>query len=779
MKSTRIAVLARTFLCFLTVHLSPALAQLPYGKALELDGTASQYATLPAAAGSAVGSPFTVEAWVYPRSYAAWSRLMDFGNGDRAHDIACVLSTGVSGQPALYVFDEAGEIAGSVTSPVALPLNAWTHLAFTHDGSTGSIFINGNPVTSGPLPAASAATRSSNFIGRSNFENDATAHAIIDDFRIWSAARSPSQILNHQGAALAGDEQGLLLHYKFDEASGTVAVNSATATGAAWDGSKPAAAPFTAGTRSTGDPYFPTLGNGGYDVQHYDLTIDYNPATNTMVSKADLTIRAKQGLSEFSLDLRGFPGATASIDGTPAAVAQQGDKLIITPASGIVAESVFHAVIDYSGTPAMIEDADGGFEGWVPIDSGGWVVCEPMGAIAWFPNNCAPSDKATYDFHLTVPATHTALGNGELSSKVDHGDGTATWNWHMGYPMASYLATATVALFDYTQELSTTANGAGGDPLEIYNAIESALPPAEKADVSAKAALQDDIILFMEDDLGPYPFDSTGVVLYRVPELGYALEVQTKSHFTSVPMDLETLAHELAHQWFGNTVSPATWREIWINEGLAMWWGWYWDHQENGDPDSTEDWLDIYYHAPEQTWNQPPANLPDASELFDFFTIYSRPASMLEAYRQIVGHSAFMAFQRAILTEHGHGNITTAQFIALAKRVAKESSGFQPEHLARLDEFFQQWLYEDTRPVLTPWTFFEDLPPLLRIRALGVSDVEIAWSPSIAGWALEESIDLESGSWTPVLSLPVVANGETKVILERQPSARFYRLRKE
>ena len=368
-----------------------------------------------------------------------------------------------------------------------------------------------------------------------------------------------------------------------------------------------------------------------------------------------------------------------------------GDKLIITPTSGIVAERVFHAVIDYSGTPSKIQDPDGGFEGWVPIASGAWVVCEPMGSMGWFPNNCTPFDKATYDIHITVPATHTALGNGELTSKVDNSNGTATWNWHMGYPMASYLATATVALFDYTKELSATAMGAGGNPLEIYNAFESALSPAEKADVSANAALQDDIINFIVDDIGTYPFDSTGVVLYRVPELNYALEVQTKSHFASLPLRLDTLAHEIAHQWFGNSVSPATWREIWINEGLAMWWEWYWDHQENGNTTSAEDWFDIYYHAPEQTWDTPPANLPDASVLFDFFTIYSRPAMMLEAYRQIAGHSTFIALQRAILAEHAYGNITTAQFIALAKRLAMEESGFQPAHLAKLDEFFQQW----------------------------------------------------------------------------------------
>src|SRR5215471_4966348 len=97
-----------------------------------------------------------------------------------------------------------------------------------------------------------------------------------------------------------------------------------------------ASAQFSPGARSSGDPYLPKIGNGGYDVQHYDLTIKYDPAANRMVSTADITILATQDLSEFSLDLRGFPGATVTIDGVAAGAAQQSDKLIVTPVDGIV-----------------------------------------------------------------------------------------------------------------------------------------------------------------------------------------------------------------------------------------------------------------------------------------------------------------------------------------------------------------------------------------------------------------------------------------------------------
>src|SRR5262245_60167121 len=167
----------------------------------------------------------------------------------------------------------------------------------------------------------------------------------------------------------------------------------------------------------------------------------------------------------------------------------------------------------------------------------------------------------------------------------------------MGVPMASYLSTATVGLFDYTKNFSATTVGASGNPLQIYNAFESALSPTEKADATAAAALQEGIIKFIADEIGAYPFDSTGVVLFRVPELNYALETQTKPHFTWVPMDLPILAHELAHQWYGNSVSPATWREIWFNEGFAMWWEWYWDNQKNGNPTTVQQQFTTNYNS--------------------------------------------------------------------------------------------------------------------------------------------------------------------------------------
>jgi aminopeptidase N len=475
---------------------------------------------------------------------------------------------------------------------------------------------------------------------------------------------------------------------------------------------------FTPGARSAGDRLLPLIGNGGYDVQHYDLTINYEPVANTMVSSTDITLRATQNLSEFSLDLhRNLNVTGVTIDGVAATVSRpEGtDKLVVTPAAGIVNNRVFHAVVAYSGTPVQVIDPDGSSEGWARITSGGFVVNQPMGAHGWFPNNNYPTDKALYDFHITAPSTHTALGNGELVSKVDNGNGTSTWNWKHTYPMSTYLTTATVGLFDYRRWTSPAppdgpgALGRSGAPLELYDAHESALSATQKANAITAANRQDDIVKFMADAIGrPYPYESHGTVLHR-NNLGYALEVQTKSHFSGTSISLSTLAHEITHQWFGDSVTSETWSDLWFNEGWATWWAWYWNNKQNGNATTVEQQFTNNYNSTTQPtrWNTPPALLPDATVLFSTFPTYTRPAMMLEAYRQIVGEPAFFDFQRALLDQRGYNTINRLQFIAIAKQVAAERAGFEASNLKKLDIFFDQWLLLAGKPTMTPTTFFQ------------------------------------------------------------------------
>jgi hypothetical protein len=464
----------------------------------------------------------------------------------------------------------------------------------------------------------------------------------------------------------------------------------------------PASAQFSPGARTLGEPYLflQHIGNGGYDVQHYDVTIDYDPIAHSMTSSTDITARATQGLSEFSLDFVSYYTVSSiKVNGVDATWTRDDDmavykqKLVITPAAGIPNGSTFHVVIAYSGTPQNFRDSDNSLEGFMRTTAtlGAFTMNEPKGAMGWFPNNNHPRDKALFDFHLTAPNAYDAIGNGELTSKVVNGDKT-TWNWHMGYPMASYLSTSI---------------GRSGQPVQFNDYIETALPTNTKNTNNTNRVRQDAIIKFMADTIGaPYPFDSHGVVAGRAPSGGnYALEVQTKSHFGGGSIGISTLAHEIAHQWFGDSVGPATWREIWFNEGWATWWATYWSNKQNNSATTVATMFNTIYNRT-NGWTLPPANLGTAEELFTTMPVYDRPAAMIEGYHQIVGDTAFFAFMKAIATQYEHSVITGDQFVALAKQIAAEKAGFTGSNLTKLDDYFQQWLYGTVKPTLNPTTFF-------------------------------------------------------------------------
>jgi hypothetical protein len=296
-------------------------------------------------------------------------------------------------------------------------------------------------------------------------------------------------------------------------------------------------------------------------------------------------------------------------------------------------------------------------------------------------------------------------------SRTDNPNGTSTWHWREAFPMATYLSTATVGDFDYTQALAPTALGAGGAALQLYNAIDSSYPAATKSNVLGVLANENQITSYLTGGYGPYPFDSVGAVVDRLT-LGYVLEVQTKIHFPGVnnntqTISLNTLAHEIGHQWFGNSVSLKQWEDIWLNEGWATWTQWDWTSKYNGGATPAAMFTTEYNRTTQPTrWNIPSADLPTAANLFDTFPVYTRGAMTLEALRQIIGDAPFMELARTWQTEHRYGNADTADFIALAKRIARDRSAFDATKLAKLDTFFSQWLYTAGKPTMTPTTFY-------------------------------------------------------------------------
>jgi len=438
-----------------------------------------------------------------------------------------------------------------------------------------------------------------------------------------------------------------------------------------------AAEVFGAGSPGLGDPFFPNAGNGGYDVSHYALSLDYVPSTNQLSGTATITATATQNLSSFDLDLRGFHISRLLVNGEAASFTRDGEQeLVVTTQAGLRSGSPFTVIIDYSGTPAVVTDPDESIEGWVPTDDGAFVVGEPQGSPAWYPVNDNPRDKATFDFAITVPAGLTAMANGMLVSSATAG-GRSTWVWRETDPMAPYLATATVGRFDLS--VSTTSAG-----VPSYVAVDPQLPKGQV--LSKLPAITD----FFTSLYGPYPFNAVGAIVDSAKNVGYSLETQTKPVFDRMP-DEATLVHELSHMWFGDSVTLTTWPDIWLHEGFATWSEWIWSERQGNK--SAAQWLKQLLNTPPQDsgfWTPPPGAPGTPDLLFDG-TIYYRGAMTLEALREKIGDPTFFDVMRTWLAQHRYGNVTTAQFIDLAQQLSGTNLG----------QFFDIWLYRPDKP--TSW----------------------------------------------------------------------------
>jgi aminopeptidase N len=471
-----------------------------------------------------------------------------------------------------------------------------------------------------------------------------------------------------------------------------------TTPGGSATGTAPDGHPFTPGARTVGDRLFPAIGNGGYDATHYDLAIAYDPATKRLPGTATIDARATQDLSQLSLDLHGLPVSSVLVDGARASFSQEGDKLVVNPPQGIAAAAPFTVIVTYaSPVIASYTDPDGSSEGWVSTSDGAFVANEPVGSMSWFPNDDVPTDKASYDLHITVPAASKVLGNGRLVDTVATAGGNSTWHWRESSPMASYLVTATNGAFDFTPPDES-------QPTPGYYAVDSTYTPVQKSQMQSDLARTPDILSFYAGFLStPYPYDAMGGVIDK-GNVGYALETQTKPMYdVSDPIQpgpgLATISHELAHQWFGDDVSPATWSDIWLNEGPAEFLSWLWQERASGTPGpTTQQRFTASYNNPSMNWSIPPAAPPTAADMFDQDAMYTRGAMVMEALRQILGEPKFQAVLADYLAAHTYGNASTKQFIDLVKA----EGGRDP---ARLDAFFQQWLYGTAKPTITPANF--------------------------------------------------------------------------
>jgi aminopeptidase N len=460
------------------------------------------------------------------------------------------------------------------------------------------------------------------------------------------------------------------------------AVNAGTAltvVGMLVMGASPALA--ARGSHGAGDSYFPHQGNGGYDVGHYDLRLSYDPGTKVLRGTARISAVTTERLSRFDLDLRrALTVSSVRVNGRAATFTQPvrlKQELVVRPAHPLAKDARFTVVVRYGGVPRKVTDPDGSIEGWVATKDGAFVAGEPQGSPGWFPCNDTPRDKATYDIRIRVPHGLTAVANGQLV-RTTSAHGWTKFHWHNGDPMSTYLATATVGRFRVR-----TGTTPGGVP--YYIALDPREAKRARPVIDKLPAITD----YLASLWGPYPFGSTGAIVDHAPEVGYALETQTKPIYDRAPDEL-TVAHEAAHMYFGDSVTLEKWRDIWLAEGFAEFSSWMWS-EHSGNETAQGFFDDLYQERAKSAVFQPPPGRPGKAANIFADSMYDRGAMALQALRVKLGDAVFFDLLRSWYAAHRHGNATVAGF----RSFAELHTGVELTH------FFDVWLVATAKP--TAW----------------------------------------------------------------------------
>ncbi|MCB0094904.1 MAG: M1 family metallopeptidase [Caldilineaceae bacterium] len=432
------------------------------------------------------------------------------------------------------------------------------------------------------------------------------------------------------------------------------------------------------GAAGVGDPLFPQSGNGGYDVQHYDLTLSWDDASGAIEGVTVIAAVATQPLTQFNLDLSGLEIDDITVNDAPAEFSRNGSELTIRLADtdALATDEPFSIAVAYHGKPQPIEFALLDEIGWLDYRGGVVVVSEPDGAATWYPVNDHPSDKASYHFTVTVPKPYVVAANGDATAPVVQGD-MLTYEFDAPEPMASYLVTISIGDFWIQEE-------PGPDGVLISNYFAEGLSSSLLGAFDKQA----EMLAVFTQAFGPYPFDVAGAIVIDAP-ISFALETQTRVIYGPFMTGEVVVAHELAHQWFGDSVTPASWQDIWLNEGFATYGELLWTVHEDGEESGQQmvhQWYQARANEDRLGLAEPPGVVSPAS-MFNR-VVYERGALTLHALRMTVGDDLFFQILQTYANRFAYGNASTADFIALSEEISGQE----------LDDLFNAWLYEDPLP---------------------------------------------------------------------------------
>ena len=425
------------------------------------------------------------------------------------------------------------------------------------------------------------------------------------------------------------------------------------------------------------DPYLPQNGNRGYRVSRYELDLTYKVHSNRLAGKATITAVTTAVRSRFALDL--VPGMhvtkVAANGSRNTKWLHRNGKLIVTPAQKIPAGGALVLTVQYGGSPKPIRSMWGEV-GWEELSEGALVASQPNGAASWFPCDDHPSSKASYRISITTDSPYYTLANGALVSKQTRASQT-TWVYEQTEPMPSYLATIQIGPYERRRF------GSGGVPMFAVH------PPRLRASFDVDFGRQPQMMDVFSRLFGPYPFADYTVVVtddeLEIPLEAQGLSIFGANHCTGRRWAERLVAHELAHQWFGNSLTLGQWRDIWLHEGFACYAEWIWSENSGGH---SAHQLALLAH---QGLARKPQDLviadPGPQLMFDD-RVYKRGALTLHALRRRLGDDKFFTLLREWTHVHRHSTVTSEQFTDLAAHYTDES----------LRVLWDSWLGEKTLP---------------------------------------------------------------------------------
>ncbi|HEX5522217.1 MAG TPA: M1 family metallopeptidase [Pedococcus sp.] len=409
------------------------------------------------------------------------------------------------------------------------------------------------------------------------------------------------------------------------------------------------------------DDYLLGHGDSGYSVRHYDLSLAYTVHGNHLSAKATLRATALTRTDQVTLDLRGLSVDKLVFDGTRAHYTHRGGRIVIRPPAALSPGQDFTVTVTYAGNPLPVRGIDGE-AGWEELTDGVIVAAQPHGASSWFPCNDRPSDKASYRIELTTATAYHVSANGNLAQRR-RGASRTTWVFDQPEPMATYLATVQIGRYQ-EQVLATT-------PVPII----SVRPPALAARVDNALARQAEMMGFFCQLFGPYPFGQYTVVVTQdeleIPIESQGLSTFGANHASTDWSSQRLVAHELAHQWFGNSLTLRSWRDIWLHEGFACYSEWLWSEvagNRTAHQQAVAHWTRLSKLPQDVILTNPGPCL-----MFDD-RIYKRGALALHALRLHLGDPAFFAVLRSWAEHHRHGTVTTGMFLSHVNEAAGRSA---------------------------------------------------------------------------------------------------------